>query len=321
MVLARDADPADGPVLVLRAAAAAAQAGLRLAPHTVERLAAESRADAASRGRAAARRVRLACSGPAPRRSRCWEALDQAGLIVRADAGLGAGPQPAAAQRRAPVHRRPAPGGDRRRRRLRCTRHVDRPDLLLVGALLHDIGKGWPGDHTEAGVAVVADLGAAAGLRRRTTSTVLVTLVRHHLLLPDTATRRDLDDPATIAHVAAAVGTLEVLDLLHALTEADALATGPAAWSEWKAALIADLVARTHAVLARSRRVPQPRRPDRGAGDARRRRRAGRRGGRSRGAVRPARSPWRRRTAVGLLAHGRRRPQPAPAGRALGAPP
>ncbi len=75
-------------------------------------------------------------------------------------------------------------------------------------------------------------------------------LVRHHLLLPETATRRDLDDPATVAAVAAAVGDRDSLDLLHALTIADAAATGKGAWGEWKAGLVAELVARTHAALA-----------------------------------------------------------------------
>jgi [protein-PII] uridylyltransferase len=79
---------------------------------------------------------------------------------------------------------------------------------------------------------------------------VLLALVHHHLLLPDTATRRDLDDPATVALVTDAVGDRATLDLLHALTEADALATGPAAWGEWKAGLVNDLVARAAAVLA-----------------------------------------------------------------------
>ena len=59
---------------------------------------------------------------------------------------------------------------------------------------------------------------------------VLVDLVRHHLLLPDTATRRDLDDPTTIARVAAAAGNRLTLHLLAALTEADSKATGPSAW-------------------------------------------------------------------------------------------
>ncbi len=79
---------------------------------------------------------------------------------------------------------------------------------------------------------------------------VVATLVRHHLLLVETATRRDLDDPATVQAVAAAVGSASTLELLHALTEADALATGPAAWSTWRAALVADLVKRVTAVFA-----------------------------------------------------------------------
>lgn len=79
---------------------------------------------------------------------------------------------------------------------------------------------------------------------------VVATLVRHHLLLIDTATRRDLDDPATVRSVATAVGSASTLELLHALTEADALATGPAAWSSWRASLVADLVKRVAALLA-----------------------------------------------------------------------
>ncbi len=79
---------------------------------------------------------------------------------------------------------------------------------------------------------------------------MLATLVRHHLLLVDTATRRDLEDPATVRSVAEAVGSQGTLELLHALTESDALATGPAAWSTWRASLVADLVKRVAAVLA-----------------------------------------------------------------------
>jgi [protein-PII] uridylyltransferase len=78
---------------------------------------------------------------------------------------------------------------------------------------------------------------------------VLVELVRHHLLLPDTATRRDLDDPSTIARVAGAAGNSTTLHLLAALTEADSRATGPSAWGAWKAGLVADLVERTDKVL------------------------------------------------------------------------
>ncbi len=78
---------------------------------------------------------------------------------------------------------------------------VARVDLLLIGTLLHDIGKGFPGDHTEVGMTVVADVGKRMGFSQDDVDT-LVTLVRLHLLLPDTATRRDLDDPATAERVA-----------------------------------------------------------------------------------------------------------------------
>jgi [protein-PII] uridylyltransferase len=120
---------------------------------------------------------------------------------------------------------------------------VDRPDLLVVGALLHDIGKGLPGDHTDVGVELIAEIGPRMGFDAEDTE-VLVTLCRQHLLLPDAATRRDLSDPATIAGVADAVGTVECLHLLAALTEADSVATGPAAWGSWKADLVRDLVRR-----------------------------------------------------------------------------
>ena len=128
------------------------------------------------------------------------------------------------------------------------TETVERPDLLLVGTLLHDIGKGFPGDHTTVGIEVVGRIATRMGFPPDDVE-VLVDLVRHHLLLPDTATRRDLDDPKTIARVAQAAGNPVTLHLLAALTEADSRATGPSAWGAWKAGLVADLVERTDRVL------------------------------------------------------------------------
>jgi [protein-PII] uridylyltransferase len=125
---------------------------------------------------------------------------------------------------------------------------VGRPDLLVVGTLLHDIGKGYPGDHTEVGMDLVRTMAVRMGYEPRDVDT-LVAMVEHHLLLPDVATRRDLDDPATVDRVAAAVGSVERLVLLAALTEADSLATGPAAWGPWKAGLVRDLVERVTHVL------------------------------------------------------------------------
>lgn len=137
-------------------------------------------------------------------------------------------------------------------------RHVSRPDLLLVGALLHDIGKGHPGDHTEVGIELVDVIGPRMGLAP-TDIAVIRSLVQHHLLLPETATRRDLSDPRTAMNVADAVGDPVTLELLAALTEADSRATGPAAWSAWKAGLIADLVRTVHDTMSGERRdIEQP---------------------------------------------------------------
>jgi [protein-PII] uridylyltransferase len=126
---------------------------------------------------------------------------------------------------------------------------VNRADLLLIGTLLHDIGKGFPGDHTQIGMTVAADIGRRMGLPDEDVDTI-VAMVRLHLLLPDTATRRDLDDPATAERVAKEVGNRSMLELLAALVEADSLATGPSAWGSWKAGLVAELVERTGRLLA-----------------------------------------------------------------------
>ncbi len=126
---------------------------------------------------------------------------------------------------------------------------VERPDLLLIGALLHDIGKGFPGDHTEVGMQVVETVATRMGFPPEDVA-VLVDMVRYHLLLPDTATRRDLDDPTTITNVARAAGDRITLHLLGALTEADSRATGPSAWGSWKAGLVSDLVSRADRSLA-----------------------------------------------------------------------
>jgi [protein-PII] uridylyltransferase len=84
-------------------------------------------------------------------------------------------------------------------------------------------------------------------------------MCRHHLLLPETATRRDLDDPQTIETVAQAVRTAEMLELLAALTKADALATGPLAWTAWKQSLVTELVDRVRGQLAGEELPVEPR--------------------------------------------------------------
>ncbi|WUU81632.1 [protein-PII] uridylyltransferase [Streptomyces cellulosae] len=247
VVLARAARPDRDPVLPLRAAAAAAQAGLPLNLHAVRRMAAGARA-LPSPWPAEARQQLITLLGSGRPTVDVWEALEAEGLISLL---LPDWDRVRCRPQRNAVHLWTV---DRHLietavRASAFTRRVSRPDLLLVAALLHDIGKGWPGDHSVAGEVIARDVAARIGFDAGDV-TVVATLVRHHLLLVETATRRDLDDPATVRSVAEAVGSPGTLELLHALTEADALATGPAAWSSWRASLVADLVKRVAAVLA-----------------------------------------------------------------------
>ncbi|MFD5796917.1 [protein-PII] uridylyltransferase [Streptomyces diastatochromogenes] len=247
VVLARTARPERDPVLPLRAAAAAAQAGLPLSLHAVRRMAATAR-PLPTPWPAEAREQLVTLLGSGRPTVDVWEALEAEGLISRL---LPDWERVRCRPQRNAVHIWTV---DRHLietavRASELTRRVGRPDLLLVSALLHDIGKGWPGDHSVAGEIIAKDVAARIGFDRADVA-VLSTLVRHHLLLVETATRRDLEDPATVRSVAEAVGTQSTLELLHALTEADALATGPAAWSTWRGSLVADLVRRVSAVLA-----------------------------------------------------------------------
>lgn len=114
---------------------------------------------------------------------------------------------------------------------------------LYVGTLLHDIGKGTRHDHSVAGASIAADVARRMGLSEVQVQEV-VDLVRHHLLLPGTASRRDLDDGSVIKTVVAKAGDARRLRQLYLLAIADGRATGPHAWSEWKASLVTDLVNR-----------------------------------------------------------------------------
>ena len=253
-VLALEAHPATDEGLLLRAAAAAAQAGLPLSPHTVERLAAEALEPQVPWSRDV-RESFVSLLGSGPNMLPVWESLDQAGVIARLIPGwdvIRSAPQ------RNALHRFTV---DRHLveatiQASALTRNVDRPDLLLMGALLHDIGKARSGDHSVVGAEIAAELATRMGFEAADTA-VIVTLVRHHLLLPDTATRRDLEDPVTIAQVAAVLGDVGVLDLMHELTIADALATGPTVSTEWRFSLINDLADRVRSSMA-GRPLPEP---------------------------------------------------------------
>ena len=253
VVLARVADPASDPPLVLRAAAAAAQAGLPLAPRTLDRL--TECPPLPVPWPAAARDALLSLLGAGQAAVGVWEALDTEGLVT---ALIPDWERVRNRPQRNPLHTYTVDRhlAEAAARAATLAREVARPDLLLLAALLHDMGKGWPGDHSVTGEVVARDVVRRMGLPAPDVELVACA-VRLHLLLPMVATRRDLDDPVTVKQVATAVGSRALLELLHALAIADGLATGPAAWNDWKATLVADLVRRVAAVLD-GEPTPQP---------------------------------------------------------------
>lgn len=251
-VLGAGVDPAADPLLVLRAAAVAAGHGMPLAPATLANLAAHCPplpqpwpADAL------ALFGDLLAAGPGL--VTVWEGLDLAGVITRWI------PQWTAVRSRPqhnPVHRHTV---DRHSIETvvqagALVRQVQRADLLLLAALLHDVGKiEGATDHAEQGAPLADQILRRMGVADLDRQLV-VRLVREHLTLVDLATRRDPNDPATLDAVSAAVGgAAETLRLLRALTEADAKAAGPAAWSDWRATLVEQL---TTAALRRLQTSP-----------------------------------------------------------------
>ena len=179
-----------------------------------------------------------------------WEALDLAGCISRwipSWEPIRARPQ------HNPVHRHTV---DRHLVQTvaevqRYLTRVDRPDILLLACLFHDIGK-LPGagvHHAARGAPIAREAVEAIGLNQADAELV-EHLVRHHLTLAGLATKRDHADPATLdALVEAVQGRADILDLLRCLTEADARAAGPAAWSPWRAQLINSLADHTEGQL------------------------------------------------------------------------
>jgi len=244
--LADDIDPADDPTLVLRVATAAARHRARIDRDSLNRLGERTQVwpDPWPAG-ASDDLVALLLEGDAA--IAVFEALDQRNLIVKVLPEWE--PNRSRPQRNA-YHRYTV---DRHlwqtvANAAALADRVSRPDLLVLGALFHDIGKGYPGDHTEVGVKMFATIGVRMGLSVQDIDIVTM-LIQHHLLLPDIATRRDLSDDATLTMVAETVKTTLVLELLHALTEADSLATGSSAWGSWKAGLVTMLVDRVSHVL------------------------------------------------------------------------
>ena len=254
-----DADFSLDPTIGLRACAAAAQLGLPISMDSLERLSQELKSGASklpSPWPRDARENLISLIGAGPAMVQIFEALDQEEIIFhwipewRAVRSL---PQ------RNVLHRHTV---DRHMvetavHAAALTRKVHRPDLLLFSALFHDIGKGTEEDHSDRGAALIAPLAQRIGFSDSDIKTIQL-LVQHHLLLSATATRRDLDDPATITAVAELIPDLQTLELLHALSIADGEATGRAAWTDWKASLVAELVKRVEMAITDNTVAQQP---------------------------------------------------------------
>lgn len=248
LVLARDARPKRDPGLVVRVAAASASTGLPISASTLGRLS-DSAPELREPWPKGALGDLLVLLGSGHRAIPTIEALDRTGLWGRLLPEWGAvrdlPPRDAVHTWTVDRHlvETVAQAGA-------LTTRVSRPDLLVLGALLHDIGKGRGGDHSVVGAELAAQIGARLGLWPSDIA-LLTGMVRHHLLLAQTATRRDLDDPATVQMVVHKLGGDPVLlELLSALAEADSLATGPGVWGDWKSSLIGELVRRCRLAMA-----------------------------------------------------------------------
>jgi [protein-PII] uridylyltransferase len=129
---------------------------------------------------------------------------------------------------------------------------VEKPELLMLGMLLHDIGKARGHGHVAKGIPLVRELTARLGLAPEDAG-VVEFLVAHHLTMSHIAQRRDIDDPKTISDFAAVVGDPQRLRMLYLLTYADMRAVGPGVLTPWQAVILHELYARTHAVLTGGR--------------------------------------------------------------------
>ena len=136
----------------------------------------------------------------------------------------------------------------------RVAAEVGDPQVLVLTAFLHDIGKGHGGEHASVGAGIAREFCDRLEVDPIRTG-IIENAVRHHLLLPVTATRRDIDDPGVIEEIAQAVGSLRLLQVLYLLAVADSKATGATVWSEWKAALLRTLFLRCAGVFGADRPV------------------------------------------------------------------
>lgn len=223
--------------LLLRVAIAAAEHELGVNPETLKNLLASENTFTWDDNK---RELFLSLLASGPGLIESWEALDQVGAI---DLILPQWQPIRFAPQRNSVHQFTV---DRHLIQTvveasKLTTSVARPDILLMAALLHDIGKARMEDHSVLGAQLAVEITEQMGFSRLDRE-LIGSLVRHHLLLAETATKRDLDDVSTIELVMKNVKSQYVLTLLHQLTIADAYATSSIASSNWRLKLIDQLV-------------------------------------------------------------------------------
>ncbi|MFH1124498.1 MAG: [protein-PII] uridylyltransferase, partial [Pseudomonadota bacterium] len=129
-------------------------------------------------------------------------------------------------------------------------REIENPDRLFLAGLLHDVGKGFRGDHAKRGSQLIPGILKRLGITGEALR-VIPFLVRHHLLLVNISQRRDLNDEKTSVTVAQVVQNSENLRLLFLLTIADSIATGPMASSDWRMMLLIELYFKVRRILER----------------------------------------------------------------------
>ncbi len=134
-------------------------------------------------------------------------------------------------------------------------KRIQNRNVLYCAILLHDVAKGLPGDHSDVGAEIARSLCPRLGLSAADTVAV-AWLVKYHLVMSDTAQRRDVSDPKTVRDFVELVQSPELLRLLLVLTVADIRAVGPGVWNGWKGQLLRELYHAAEAMMTGGDQAP-----------------------------------------------------------------